>query len=267
MIYEATFGIISFIANVLWAMTGFGNSIVFLFLYQMADFTPLFDDLDEITLKYAILIQSICLIGPILYLGVRISIKQTFDKYLVMPLAIMTLIFTPLGTWLQTYIEDIYMYFILEGTLIVMACGLLLKCKKRKIDREKLFKHMLAVGTLSGLLGGLIGVRSPPVLAYFLFYKYDKDAIRTCGYLTNVINMSSRIIIYATTSPPQPWRNDQVDLWLVFDDWPIYVTVICSSTFGAVLGDYFRTEKTKGLYIGLLISTFVSILSKIILHY
>lgn len=261
---EIVFGTITFLANIIWAMTGFGNTIVFLLFFQIVSFTSIIDDFE---IKYALLIQTISLIGPTLYLGFRIDLKDTFDKFLVIPLSLMTLVFTPLGTWLQTYVNEIYMYITLEVTLLGMGIGLLLKCKKIEVKQEKIAKHMVGVGIISGLLGGLIGTRGPPVLAYFLFYKYDKDSQRTCGYLTSVITVVSRIIIYMTTAPPQPWRKDEDDIWVIWDDWSIYVTVACCSLVGAVIGDYYRNGNTKALYIFLLSSTFLSVLVKILTHY
>jgi len=61
---------------------------------------------------------------------------------------------------------------------------------------------MLLSGLASGFLGGIIGVRGPPLIIFFFFFEYPKAQVKANGAVIAAVNTVIRIVTYTFKSPP-----------------------------------------------------------------
>eukprot|EP00934_Nitzschia_sp_Nitz4_P008217 Nitzschia sp. Nitz4//scaffold21_size171442//109059//110243//NITZ4_002175-RA/size171442-augustus-gene-0.187-mRNA-1//1//CDS//3329542453//8207//frame0 len=95
----------------------------------------------------------------------------------------------------------------------------------------------------SGFLGGLCGIRGPPVIVYFLHppypVRFDKHSQRATVASMTATNVAMRIVYYLVTA-----LAFDGDLYFKGEDWPLYVSVLICSVVGVFAGGLFF-EYTK----------------------
>lgn len=279
---------IAIIASFQWAVTGVGNAIIFLFLYQFIDFTSVFT---ISTLKYTILIQSTSLFSSIIYILIINfqDIKKYFYWRMVVPLILTESLTAYLGVYVQKQIEIDYLRLII-GSLVLLVVlikviHLLILCKVNKekristasttpsqpseneVNNENATSEKFPlensvifwssfIGIVGGFLGGLCGAKGPPLVIYFLVTGFHKGVVRTTGILSSFVNVIIRLIIYACTSPPNdsswPIQENQ-NTWFIAADWPVYLYVLIGSVLGVTLGTKVHDKVKPGQFDYLLI--------------
>jgi hypothetical protein len=114
-----------------------------------------------------------------------------------------------------------------------------------KLGRSAQF-WTLFVGAISGFLGGLCGIRGPPIILYFLHppfsVSFTKNTQRATGACITFTNVLMRVASYLVDT-------------LLFDgedyfegsDWGLYVAIVISSITGVLVGselfDYIKDSK------------------------
>uniref|UniRef100_A0A7M5XE27 Sulfotransferase n=2 Tax=Clytia hemisphaerica TaxID=252671 RepID=A0A7M5XE27_9CNID len=98
--------------------------------------------------------------------------------------------------------------------------------------RPIMFWIVLA-GFVSGFLGGLIGVRGPPLIILFFFFEYPKSQIKANGAIVASINVIIRIITYAVKSPPEKYPSKT---WFTDADKYLYISVALSGLLATPIG-------------------------------
>ena len=83
---------------------------------------------------------------------------------------------------------------------------------------------MLLAGFASGFLGGLIGVRGPPLIIFFFFFEYPKSQIRANGTIVATINVVIRVVTYIVRSPPASYPSKNWP-WFTEKDKYLYIFV------------------------------------------
>lgn len=94
----------------------------------------------------------------------------------------------------------------------------------------------IVTGGLSGFLGGLCGIRGPPLIFYFLHpphpLSFTKKAQRATGVAVMFCNVSMRIIYYLYDA--LAFKGSQN--YFSSDDWQLYISVFVSSVLGGIVG-------------------------------
>lgn len=92
----------------------------------------------------------------------------------------------------------------------------------------------LVAGFASGYLGGLCGIRGPPLIFYFLYpphpVKFNNKTQRGTGVCITTANVFMRIAYYAGDSIISK------EIYFQADHWYLYLSVIISSILGVVIG-------------------------------
>ena len=101
------------------------------------------------------------------------------------------------------------------------------------------FLWMLLAGFASGFLGGLIGVRGPPLIMFFFFFEYPKNQIKANGSIVATINVVIRVFTYAIRSPPASYPSKN---WFTEQDKYLYIFVIIIGVLGAPVGLWLSTR-------------------------
>lgn len=91
---------------------------------------------------------------------------------------------------------------------------------------------MLLAGFASGLLGGLIGVRGPPLIIFFFFFEYPKGQIKANGTIVTTTNVI-RVVTYIVRSPPASYPSKN---WFTMEDKYLYIFVSIIGVLGAPVG-------------------------------
>uniref|UniRef100_A0A7S2I3F8 Uncharacterized protein n=1 Tax=Helicotheca tamesis TaxID=374047 RepID=A0A7S2I3F8_9STRA len=106
---------------------------------------------------------------------------------------------------------------------------------------KKLIFWGVTLGFLSGFLGGLVGVRGPPIIIFFLFFSYPKPMVRANGILILLTNVFIRITYYVvedlTGALERTWFESRL--------WYLYLCVIFFGMAGVPVGQY-AAEKISG---------------------
>ena len=88
-------------------------------------------------------------------------------------------------------------------------------------------------GALSGFLGGLCGIRGPPIILYFIHppacVRFTKKSQLATGAAITLVNVSVRIIYYLATI-------DSAEAGFHGEDWGLYLSVFFCSIVGVLLG-------------------------------
>jgi len=87
----------------------------------------------------------------------------------------------------------------------------------------------ISMGFASGFLGGLCGIRGPPMIIFFLHMVLPKAVQKANGAAITVVNVSMRILGYAVDAAT---GNSTA----VMDDWPLYASVVLISPVGVAIG-------------------------------
>merc|ERR1719223_1953874 len=104
----------------------------------------------------------------------------------------------------------------------------------------------IIAGAASGFLGGLCGIRGPPIILYFLHAPvlFMKDHQRATGACITFTNVVMRILYYVN-------KITFFDKTHTFQtgSWVLYVSIIVSSNIGVLVGsklfDYVKDSKRK----------------------
>ena len=111
----------------------------------------------------------------------------------------------------------------------------------------------LLAGGASGFLGGLCGIRGPPLIAYFLHppIPFDKETQRATAMCITFVNVSMRMVYYVFDVFRQQSPIVAADSWL-------YVAVILASIWGCFVGsELFELLKDSRNVIRAILSVFL----------
>ena len=97
------------------------------------------------------------------------------------------------------------------------------------------------LGFLSGFLGGLIGVRGPPLMVFFLVFSYPKGAVRGNAVLILLVNVLIRITYYVVEdlsgARELPWFESSY----VY----LYICIIFFGMLGVPAGIYVASKLSQ----------------------
>ena len=111
----------------------------------------------------------------------------------------------------------------------------------------------ISLGGSSGFLGGLIGMRGPPLMIFFLAFPFPKSETRAVGAIMLCLNMILRIGYYIvsdvvvavsqntsdhTGSHNAIDKNGGHHRWFFREEWVLYAVVIVSGTVAVFVGDW-----------------------------
>jgi uncharacterized membrane protein YfcA len=113
----------------------------------------------------------------------------------------------------------------------------------------------LSMGFLSGFLGGLCGIRGPPLIIFFLHSPVDmpKNVQKANGAAITIFNVSMRVLFYAIEAFAGTGKHH-------FDaaDWAIYLGVFVGSVSGVLVGQtMFERMKDKQAMLKTILSFFL----------
>jgi uncharacterized membrane protein YfcA len=99
----------------------------------------------------------------------------------------------------------------------------------------------VAMGFLSGFLGGLCGIRGPPIILYFLHapIKMTKAVQKGNGAVITAANVLTRVLVYAIKSAIDEGNNQFTN-----SDIPLYIVIMVASIGGVAIGqDIFQSMR------------------------
>lgn len=131
-------------------------------------------------------------IGAVLQL-LRTALRQS-EKRVVAPLALASILTTPLGAWLLINLDPADMRRAIAITVLGFVCILMLGWR---YQRPPTLPVVLGVGTVGGVLSGGAGMGAPPAVLFLLSGPHGHEAVRAniIGYLA-VANMTALITIW-----------------------------------------------------------------------
>lgn len=93
--------------------------------------------------------------------------------------------------------------------------------------------YTLAAGAASGFLGGLCGIRGPPVIFYFLYppFPFSKRSQRATAVCMSATNAAMRVLYYLFDVLVR-----KRETFFAKSDWGLYVAVIGCSIWGCYVG-------------------------------
>jgi len=104
---------------------------------------------------------------------------------------------------------------------------------------------MSLAGLVSGFLGGLIGVRSPPLIIFFFIYEFPPLEVKANGAVIATANTLVRIIMYIANPPPPSYPHAS---WFVKEDIYLYLTVAVVAVTASPIGLYLTKYLNKKGY-------------------
>ena len=115
-----------------------------------------------------------------------------------------------------------------------------------KIGLNKLTFWTLLAGGASGFLGGMVAIRGPPLIFYFLHppkpVSFNKNSQRATGVVIMFFNVFMRQIYYLVNT-----FTDRAGIGYESDDWQLYLSVILCSIAGGLVGsklfEYLKDSK------------------------
>lgn len=115
----------------------------------------------------------------------------------------------------------------------------------------------LLAGAASGFLGGLCGIRGPPIILYFLHppypVRFDKKTQRATGASITATNVAMRIVYYLV----ETFAFDG-ESYFTSDDWVLYVMIVVCSLSGVLVGSkIFERMKDSRNNIRMILSLFL----------
>lgn len=131
-------------------------------------------------------------IGAVLQL-LRTALLQS-EKRVVAPLALASILTTPLGAWLLINLDPADMRRAIAITVLGFVFILMLGWR---YQRPPTLPVVLGVGTVGGVLSGGAGMGAPPAVLFLLSGPHGHEAVRAniIGYLA-VANMTALITIW-----------------------------------------------------------------------
>ncbi len=130
-------------------------------------------------------------IGAVVQL-LRTAIRQS-EKRVVAPLALASIITTPLGAWLLINLEPADMRRGIAVTVLGFVVILLIGWRYQKPPTTPV---VISVGAVGGILSGGAGMGAPPAVLFLLSGPHSHEAVRAniIGYLA-IANMTALITI------------------------------------------------------------------------
>jgi uncharacterized membrane protein YfcA len=101
---------------------------------------------------------------------------------------------------------------------------------------------MVAAGFLSGFLGGIIGVRGPPLIIFFFIFEYPKVEVKANGTVIATVNLLIRIFTYMFKPPPEAYASDS---WFVKEDTWLYLAVAVAGLLASPIGIFISRYLNK----------------------
>ena len=134
----------------------------------------------------------------------------------------------------------------------------------REEDEEDVFKPNHASGSkfwilgfllgfLSGFLGGLSGLRSGPILIFFLHFDYPKPIIRANLMIVTCVNTYVRIIYYLI----EDVAGTNSVVWFERDFWYLYVCIIIAGLLGVPLGSRLEAKINQTRYNSIIVAALI----------
>ena len=113
---------------------------------------------------------------------------------------------------------------------------------------------MLCTGFLDGFLGGLVGVRGPPFIIFFLIFEYPNPIVKASGTVIAGVNTLIRIVSYFFKTPPASYT---FDAWFTINDLEMYLAValagLVASKIGLSLTKHITNWTYKAILAGFLV--------------
>jgi uncharacterized membrane protein YfcA len=275
----------SFIANVGSAITGYGQALIFVFVYTVFDIFGMMVDCqpnDLCGVKYAVCLQTLSLVGSVPLLMYQSNPAKHANRYLLTTLIPVTLVSTPFGQWCQDYVSSSVIRLVV-GVVVTAVVGyeLYKLCKQRRVPnteetpitatptteltpllsvtedktddekdpllhgftRSSIFIWGVVLGFLSGFLGGLIGMRGPPLMIFFLQFPFPKGEARSIGAILLLLNMVLRMGYYLFQDyqhdhAQQYGADSSTTKWFYWkSSWHLYVGIVVAGVLGVPIGD------------------------------
>ena len=178
--YLPVFIILSFIAEIIGTIGGFGSSVFFV---PIANF--FFD------------FQSVLGITALYHLSSNLSkivlFKKGIDKKILVSLGVPAVVFVGVGAFLSKYFNPIILTYVLGFFLIVMS-SIFLIFKQLKVSPKT--KNAIIGGSLSGLSAGLLGTGGAIRGATLSAFKMNKDKFIATSAVIDMAVDSSRTVVY-----------------------------------------------------------------------
>lgn len=138
--------------------------------------------------------------------------------------------------------------------------------RKDAIDVDTFTSKSLIVwgtiaGFFSGFLGGLVGIRGPPLMVFFLSFPFPKNVVRANSILILIVNISIRACYYLI----EDISGTRESPWFENDVWYLYVCVMVFGVLGVPLGKFVANHTNENKFkLVIAFMLFVSGLSNII---
>ena len=131
-------------------------------------------------------------IGAVIQL-LRTAIRQS-EKRIVAPLALASVLTTPLGAWLLINLDPADMRRAIAITVLAFVAVLMLGWRSQ---RPPSLPVVSGVGTVGGVLSGGAGMGAPPAVLFLLSGPHGHEAVRAniIGYLA-IANMTALLTIW-----------------------------------------------------------------------
>lgn len=101
------------------------------------------------------------------------------------------------------------------------------------------------LGWLAGFLGALTGLRSGPILIFFLHYQYSKDEIRSNMMIVTGINTYLRLCFYIVDTLRD---TESSSAWFESDLWYVYLSVVLAGIIALPAGLWVNKKVTPGAF-------------------
>jgi len=96
------------------------------------------------------------------------------------------------------------------------------------------------LGFIAGFLGGLNGVRSGPLLVFFIYYQFPKDSIRIHLMIVTAVNTYMRLAYYILI--------DNTVVWFEIDSIILYMSIISAGILAIYVGLYVSEQINIGAF-------------------
>ncbi|MFH4967164.1 sulfite exporter TauE/SafE family protein [Gaetbulibacter sp. M240] len=178
--YLPVFIILSFIAEIIGTIGGFGSSVFFV---PIANFFFDFQSVLGITALYHLFSN----------LSKIVLFKKGIDKKIILSLGIPAVVFVASGAFLSKYFNPIILTYILGFFLIVMS-SIFLIFQKLKVSPKT--KNAIIGGSLSGLSAGLLGTGGAIRGVTLSAFRMNKDKFIATSAVIDMAVDSSRTVVY-----------------------------------------------------------------------
>jgi len=156
--------------------------------------------------------------------------RKVLDFALLWPMALGMLLFAPLGAWLSRFIPEdlVKALFVL---LLLYSASMMMFGKKRALAHITNRGALLGVGSVVGLLAGLLGVGGGNLLIPILIWLgFEPKKVAVAVSFVVPFSALSSFAAYASYVPL---------------DWRLLLTVAAASILGGYLGNYLMHFKLR----------------------